>query len=97
MAVVVVIPDDMDPVARQRIEWGVNLAAALEARCWSRKELAQRVDDCYGIEISPQKLAMWLQGQTTPRPDVQAALAGVFETPHHLLFPPVRLVKRCAA
>ena len=97
MGVVVVIPADMDPVVRQRIEWGDLLGEAMEARKWTAKHLIQAVADTYGIVITPQKLTQWRKGQTTPRPDVQAALAGVFEIPHHMLFPPIKLERRKAA
>lgn len=84
-------------MARQRIEWGNLLAEAMEARKWSPKVVIQKVADAYGLAITPQKLSMWRKGETTPRPDFQAALAGIFEVPHHMLFPPIKLHRRDAA
>ena len=93
----VVLQEGMDPVARQRVEWGQNIAEALEQRKWTRKQLLKEIFDAYGFEVAQQSLTQWLQGETAPRPDIQAALAGVFGIPHHMLFPPVKLDRKGAA
>ena len=90
----ITFPDAISPVRRQRVEWGQNIAQLLKDRDWSRKHLIWLVYDAYGIEISEPSLASWLKGDVAPRPDVQAAIAGVSGIPHHMLFPPVRLQRR---
>lgn len=96
MACMEVIPDGMPPVARQRKEWGQNLQTLLTERGWTRKKLLFLLEEQYGIEASEASLATWLKGTIAPRPDVQAALAGIAGIPHHMLFPPVKLQKRAA-
>jgi transcriptional regulator with XRE-family HTH domain len=90
----VVIPEGVDPVTRQRIQWGQNIQELLEQRSWTRKKFLLLLHEQYGIEASESSLAMWLKGEVCPRPDVQAAIAGVAGIPHHMLFPPVQLPRR---
>ena len=90
----VVIPYDADPIKRQRIEWGQNIQQALDCRMWTRKRLVKEIEDTYGLEVSLQAVGQWIKGDTAPNSIFQAAVSGVTEIPHHLLFPPIRLERR---
>lgn len=92
----VVIPEGVSPVIRQRIEWGQNLDNLLKERGWTRKRFVLLVFEQYGIEISEASLSSWIKGDVAPRSDAQAAMAGVAGLPHHMLFPPIKLAKRAA-
>lgn len=93
----VVVPPDMDPVKKQRIAWGQNIDQALEARKWTRKqlayEIAQAFEKRYGdlARVSEQAIAQWISGRTAPGPFMQAAIADVTGIPASLLFPPIQL------
>lgn len=91
----VVIPDGVDPVVRQRVEWGQNLAAAIDGR-FTRKELLKAIEQTYGLSYTLQALSLWLRGAQKPHPEAQAALAGILHMPHHLLFPPIQLQRKSA-
>lgn len=94
MNYMVVIPEGADPIKRQRYEWGQNIKAMLETRRWTRKRLVKEIEDAYGLTVTVQAVSQWIGGETSPNPLFQAAIAGVFETPHHLLFPAIVLKRR---
>lgn len=75
-----------DPAKRLRIEWGQNLAEHLVAAQVSRKELQRRLADL-GYEVSLQAVSQWIRGDTSPRPQMQAAVAKVLSVPARSLFP----------
>lgn len=79
------------PEMALRVEWGQILAEVLGAAGVSRKELQRRLA-ASGNPVSIQAIGQWLQGKTSPRPSMQAAVADALNVPARVLFPLPRRV-----
>lgn len=78
---------DPDPDRELRIAWGSNLSDTLDALGWSRKRMILALSEEFGITVSEQAVSQWCNGNTSPRPSVQGAIAALLRVPTHLLFP----------
>lgn len=89
-----IVKDEPDSGDVLRKEWGKSLASEMEDWCdpdtakrgMSVKKLAALLDDA-GCKVSVQAIYAWLNGDYSPRPRHQAALARVFGMKVHHLFP----------
>lgn len=78
---------DIDPVKALRKKWAESLADHMRVHGnMTRKQLQRSLEE-RGCEVSLQAIGYWLNGDTSPRPLVQAELAAIFRVPPHSLFP----------
>lgn len=78
--------EEPDFEKRLRAEWAESLREHLKAAGMNRKQLADAMTEL-GVPTSYQSISQWALGHKLPRPLAQAAMARVFRTPVHRLFP----------
>jgi hypothetical protein len=80
----------VDPSAARRLrkDWAESLAEHMDARRpkMTRKGLRHALAEL-NVEVTEQAIGCWLRGETSPRPEHQAALATIFSVPVRRLFP----------
>lgn len=75
-----------DPAKRLRLRWGQSLDEHMRIAGVTRKQL-QRALEAEGHEVSLQAIGYWINGDTSPRPLLQGAIATVLKVPVRSLFP----------
>lgn len=82
----VIVKGATGDAAERRRDWGSNLSAFLDEAQVTRKDLQGRLS-AVGFDVSLQAISQWCRGQTSPRPEMQAAIGRVLGVPARVLFP----------
>lgn len=80
------LPPDMTPAQQRRALWGRNINAQLDVLGMNVKQL-QRALLAEGVDVTPQAIYAWLNGDTAPRPETQVVIARILRIAHPMLFP----------
>lgn len=77
----VVIVEDADPAKRLRKKQGDQLRLIrTKLRGLTIREVAERMNELPGIQITEQAIGMWERGDTSPRPHFRIAICKVLDT-----------------